>query len=280
MPPKRPRSHRNADLSVSHVHRVFESVGWTVEDLDKDYGEDLLVRIFQNDEVTPYAFFIQVKSTVQIEKYLTRDGRYVRYPLTSGHVDHWAKFSELVLVVVWDAVRDIAYWETVQSPERPTERMSPRWSYLYLPRDNVLDETGTRRILARTKRRHSRLDAEKDGSQALIAAIHALGGTVDEYSPDGLLAVKGIVPEYVDVTLFGDILEGFEAAKSRLELSDEELMEKILHDLISTIDMFCESGGVTIGDRKFETLPEFLQFLNHHFDTPEHLSDFSQFLER
>lgn len=41
--PKRPNSHVLEDLSRNRLHNVFEREGWTVEDLRKDYGEDLLI---------------------------------------------------------------------------------------------------------------------------------------------------------------------------------------------------------------------------------------------
>ena len=52
--PRRPRQHILEDLARAELHRVFEEFGWAVEDLKKDYGEDLLVRIFDKGVATPY----------------------------------------------------------------------------------------------------------------------------------------------------------------------------------------------------------------------------------
>jgi hypothetical protein len=44
--PARPRTHELEDLSRSRLREAFVRHGWTAEDLQKDYREDLLVRIF------------------------------------------------------------------------------------------------------------------------------------------------------------------------------------------------------------------------------------------
>ena len=74
---QRPRSHRIEDLSRNRLRDAFNSVGWVVEDLRKDYGEDLLVRIFEQGVATPVAFFVQAKATDRIEDYTNADGTSV-----------------------------------------------------------------------------------------------------------------------------------------------------------------------------------------------------------
>jgi hypothetical protein len=41
--PQRPRSHEVEDLSRNRLRYAFNGVGGTVEDLRKDYAEDLLI---------------------------------------------------------------------------------------------------------------------------------------------------------------------------------------------------------------------------------------------
>ena len=73
--PRRPRSHHLEDLSRNRVHDAFTAVGWTVEDLRKDYGEDLFVRIFQDGRATLLCFFVQAKATDNLERHLTKGKR-------------------------------------------------------------------------------------------------------------------------------------------------------------------------------------------------------------
>ena len=83
------------DLSRNRLHAAFESYGWTVEDLAKDYGEDLLVRIFDRGIATPYSFFVQAKATDRIAAYIRQD--MVAFPIETGHLRHWVRFSEPVI---------------------------------------------------------------------------------------------------------------------------------------------------------------------------------------
>lgn len=55
--PVRTRSHRLEDQPRDRVRTIFSDKGWTVEDVRKDYGEDLIVRTFLKDTPTPYWFF-------------------------------------------------------------------------------------------------------------------------------------------------------------------------------------------------------------------------------
>ena len=90
--PKRPRQHVLEDLARARLHRDFASIGWSVEDLGKDYGEDLLVRIFEDGHATPWSFFVQSKATDHLDKIRLNDGLHLAVPLASTHLQHWALF--------------------------------------------------------------------------------------------------------------------------------------------------------------------------------------------
>jgi hypothetical protein len=113
--PKRPRSHELEDLSRNRLHNIFVSNGCVVEDLHKDYGEDLLVRIFEQGKATPFAFFVQAKATDHIDQYMHKNRRKLSFPIDLEHINHWNQFWEPVILTVWDANSDITYWESVQT---------------------------------------------------------------------------------------------------------------------------------------------------------------------
>lgn len=113
--PKRPRQHVLEDLARARLHRDFSSIGWSVEDLDKDYGEDLLVRVFEGNRATPWSFYVQSKATDRLDKLRLKDGLHLAVPLASAHLQHWSLFWEPVVLTVYDAKRDVTYWEVVQS---------------------------------------------------------------------------------------------------------------------------------------------------------------------
>jgi len=107
---RRPRSHQIEDLSRDRVRSAFNSLGWTVEDLRKDYGEDLLVRIFETGVATPLMFFTQCKGTDSVENYISRGKRKLLFPVKMRHIEHWDRFWEPVILSVWDSKTDRTYW--------------------------------------------------------------------------------------------------------------------------------------------------------------------------
>jgi uncharacterized protein DUF4365 len=142
--PQRPRSHEVEDLSRNRLREAFNGVGWTVEDLRKDYGEDLLVRIFDNGIATPLSFFVQAKGTDVIQNYVSGTGP-IFVPLKRGHVNHWMEFSEPVFVALWDSKADLIYWNCVQtyfSTEEGKTALADTTDSVRIPVDRPLDATG------------------------------------------------------------------------------------------------------------------------------------------
>jgi hypothetical protein len=83
-----PRSHRIEDLSRNRLRDAFNSVGWIVGALREDYGEYLLVRIFEQSVATPLAFFVQAKGTDRIEDYTNADETSVLFPTEKRRTQH------------------------------------------------------------------------------------------------------------------------------------------------------------------------------------------------
>lgn len=185
--PKRPRSHQLEDLARNQLHAAFVKEGWSVEDLDKDYGEDLLVRIFKNGIATPYSFFIQSKATDHIEKYLSKDRKHYLYPIKTDHIEYWNKFWEPVILALWDSASGITYWESVQTFIEQNQGKLPEKRHKSLrvavPHDNKLDEEGVKRIVARTISRFERFEREKVGAETLINILKKELGLELTYDP-------------------------------------------------------------------------------------------------
>ena len=97
------------------LHRDFSSPGWTVEDLGLDYGEDLLVRIFDEGMATPWSFYVQSKATDCLDKLRMSDGLNLALRVSSAHLRHWSRFWEPVVLAFDDANCDVTYWEVIQS---------------------------------------------------------------------------------------------------------------------------------------------------------------------
>ncbi|MGY3519179.1 DUF4365 domain-containing protein [Micromonospora sp. PTRAS2] len=228
MPPRRPSSHLNSDRSIIRLHESFLSKGWTVEDLDKDYGEDLLVRIFNDERATPYAFFVQAKATVQASRYLTRDGKYLRFPFKKDHFENWKDYWEPVVLTIWDAANDRTYWEIAQEPEMAWDERKSNF-YCYFPLDNQLDEKGIRRIEARTKRRHQRYEQQQEGAEVLVALLEDELGVKIEYSPkNGVLIIEKPGEGGAQIVLFGKLGEHVRNTAAERGMNFDEYFHEVV----------------------------------------------------
>jgi hypothetical protein len=185
--PKRPRAHVIEDLARAHLLKACSSLDWTVEFLNKDYGEDALVRIFEFENATPWAFYVQLKSTDNLETYVVDDGDAISYPIKADHAEHWNRFWEPVILVVYDARSNTSYWEIVQDflKRRKNAIATSGTLSVRVPKDHILNEEGLRRIAKRTKRRFARFKDQEAGAAILIEEIEQAWGVKIVYEPHG-----------------------------------------------------------------------------------------------
>jgi len=267
MAPTRPRSHRIADTAVVRLHDAFVSAGWTVEDLDKDYGEDLLVRIFKDDQATPYTFYVQAKSTSNIARYIRRDGASISYPFNPQHLEHWNDFWEPVVLTVWDSQADVTYWETVQAPERPPDIARKR-PIFFIPLSNLLNDEGIRLIASRTVRRHRRFEMKQRGAQVLVDRLREALGMEIDYNPQlGILYVTK--PDgSAEFTAFGKMAERIEQMTRDSGISAEELLERSIDHFEHVFKIFDEGKELIEKDKtgneiaRWNNVGDFLRHLD------------------
>ncbi|WP_405706093.1 DUF4365 domain-containing protein [Streptomyces sp. NBC_00069] len=95
--PNRPIQHRIASLAVAAVRREWNRGGHAVDEIQEDYGEDLLVQICLNGRMDPARIWVQVKGTKKDTK-----KKLPNVPVASDQVLRWARTADLVVVVLWD----------------------------------------------------------------------------------------------------------------------------------------------------------------------------------
>ena len=190
----RPRAHILEDQSIIKLESSFPP-DWTVERLKKDYGEDLLIRIFKNGKATQLSFFVQAKSTDNIQKYQRSDGTSFSYPVQTKHIEHWATFWEPVIITLWDSKKDVTYWACIQTfvegqaHDRKAKR-THKTLRVTIPKCNTLDAKGIKRIQRLTESRFARFDREREGANKLIRILEDHLGIQIEYEPQfGFLQV-------------------------------------------------------------------------------------------
>lgn len=111
---RRTREHVIADLDVNHVERFLLRCGCSVLWTDgADYGLDLFVSTFDDrGELEHGEIRVQIKATDQPA--IAADGTTLGITVGIADLKFWAEELLPVLLVVYDARRDRAYWLHVQ----------------------------------------------------------------------------------------------------------------------------------------------------------------------
>lgn len=173
--PKRPRAHVTGDMAQTRVRQCFEDAGHAVNELSRDYGEDLLVRVFKREHATPYAFLVQCKGSRDRRTRPRRKNGVLGYPvrLSHDHLKLWRCLALPVVVTYWDATAGQIFWSFVPTerhiwPPGPT-RDKP--TSLYVPLANRLDLDGINRIRVGVAERHALIDRQAMCIDGLIKIL-------------------------------------------------------------------------------------------------------------
>jgi Domain of unknown function (DUF4365) len=278
--PRRPRQHVLEDLARA-LHRIFTQLGWTVEDLTKDYGEDLLIRIFSDGEATALAFFIQSKSTDTLVTKAREGDDYVPVRVSTDHLEHWRLFWQPVVLTLFDAASGITYWEVIQdiTPSAKSGQTGVAKSVtVYVSCRNQLDSRGIRRLLSRTRNRFEQFKAQKAGAQILIEQLREILGLAIEYNPEsGMLIVpKGkflVDPEGgKSITMFGAWARRMTALSKTTGLPPDKAFAEAIRLAKEVMSAFDDGRALQVrspqGDVKQEwkSSKEFLRFLKNRKD--------------
>jgi hypothetical protein len=111
---RRTREHIIADLSVNHVERHVLLCGYTLERLRNDYGIDLELFTFGPEgDVEEGTVLLQLKATDHLR--LRRGQRVFSFRIDRRDLVGWLAQSMPVILIVYDARQEVAYWLYVQS---------------------------------------------------------------------------------------------------------------------------------------------------------------------
>jgi hypothetical protein len=149
----RTREHVLADLSANYVEKQALLCGYAADRVRSDYGIDLIVQTFnRRGEVENGWLLFQLKGTDRIK--LVDGGRAVSCRVERADLRHWLNESQPVILALYDARADLAYWLFVRRyfealPDFDINRAGKRVS-VSIPSSQVLDRK-TVRQLAREK---------------------------------------------------------------------------------------------------------------------------------
>lgn len=145
----RTREHVIADLSINHVERHILRRGFSAERVEHDYGIDLLMFTYTDDgQIENGHVEFQVKATDRLR--LLRDRKTVVCAVSSADVRLWIWEPLPVVLVVYDARADRAYWLYVQQyAERRGLNDSPDETVTFhIPISNRLNRAAVGRFRA------------------------------------------------------------------------------------------------------------------------------------
>jgi hypothetical protein len=239
--PKRPRSHEIEEFSRGRLRDLFGRLGWVVWDLHPDYGEDLLVRIFTDGAATHYSFFVQAKATDHIDRYMDKEGANLNFPIDVDHLKYWEQFWEPVILTVWDSVSDITYWEIVQDYlESNDVNISRKRLSISIPKTNILDDIGLKRIQEETISRFQRFELTCEGVYALADLLEKSLNVKVVYEPgDDTIGVFHYSKdtgerERLDLICLGDLAEMALKAAEITKKTPQQLFEQYVDEQIKS----------------------------------------------
>lgn len=146
---RRTREHVLADLSANYVEKQALRCSFAVERVRLDYGIDLTVQTFnRRGEVENGWILFQLKATDRLK--IVDGGTAVSCRIERADLRHWLNESLPVILALYDARADVAYWLFVRSyfaafggfdVNRAAQRVS-----VSIPRSNVLDRAGMQQL--------------------------------------------------------------------------------------------------------------------------------------
>lgn len=146
---QRTREHVLADLSVNHVERFVLRCGHTVERLIHDYGLDLMLCTFDDQgERENGELFLQLKA---VERVRTRkQAATFPFRVALSDLHSWLDEPMPVILIVYDAEADLAWWLYVQSYFEARPRLRIDWARktitIHFSKQHVVDEAAIRKF--------------------------------------------------------------------------------------------------------------------------------------
>lgn len=144
---RRTREHVIADLSVNHVERFILRCGWTAERTRFDYGIDLFMQTYDASGETQNGWVrFQLKATDNLRR--SAGGTVIPLRLEWQDLLFWLNERQPVILVLYDAQEDVAYWLFVQNYFRQVEWMARAAATttvtVHIPASNIVDEMAIR----------------------------------------------------------------------------------------------------------------------------------------
>jgi len=148
MKKRRTRQHIIEDLGFNYVERQFLLEGHTLNKFHIDYGYDFSLTTYNKvGEIENGVIYGQLKSTDHLK--ISKKHNAVEFTLSKRDLELWLLENFLVMLVVYDAQAEKAYYEFLQ-PYFAENRLSlsnvKKYIQIFINLENVLDIKGVQYI--------------------------------------------------------------------------------------------------------------------------------------
>jgi len=148
---RRTREHVIADLAVNYVERQVLLCGYTAERIAFDYGYDLFLFTFDPSGQPEHGEIrVQAKATDKVTK--GDYGSRLTVRVSRAHVAHWVCDKWPVVLVLYDAQNDAAYWVDVKHYFNELRGFNifaaGQTITVNIPRQNVFDVSAVEQLAA------------------------------------------------------------------------------------------------------------------------------------
>jgi len=141
MSPKRTRSHVLEDISKGRFPQSLPEA-WVVREIPRDYGIDLEVEVFSEEEATGITFRVQLKSTDSPSK-----GRPTRI-VKLDHLAYWNSLGVPVMIALYVEPEDTFYWCWSSSHDPGPSTRNKKSTTIHFATTDVLAPTSGDRIVS------------------------------------------------------------------------------------------------------------------------------------
>lgn len=141
---------KQENVSRKQFEEFLAEYEWVTTDVVPDLGEDILVRIFENGVATGISFYVQIKSTHDLEEHRLKSGD-MAYSVEVKDLEHWDGQVLPVLLVLWDINRREGIYSWIKSQIAQLDSKGKPWRQqktvkVHFPHDHILNEMALRKL--------------------------------------------------------------------------------------------------------------------------------------
>ncbi len=145
------REQQQEDRSADQLKLRFNELGWLCDRPDRDLGEDLNVRIYDEGASSGLNFLVQLKSTTNSASLTRKRSADLAYKLDVKDLLHWEVSVTLVVLVIWDVEKQTGWWRPIPEIIKDLDATMNEWRRqktvaASVPLLNGTDDAGMRRL--------------------------------------------------------------------------------------------------------------------------------------